>query len=107
MDAFLHHLQLENTFSLYQSLEINANILPIPAVIMLTVASRGFLFWCLNILCIPLVLSRAKRVIFGIKRKNIVAVRDDLNFERSQAQNNNNILEVRVYLFTKKKNILF
>lgn len=97
MESFLRHLQLTNTSTEFQSLEINASILPLPAVIMLIVASRGFLIWCLNILSIPIVLSKGHFIIFGGKRKSDASARQDFTYERNQSSTNNNILEVFVY----------
>lgn len=89
MDSFLTLLQLERTSSIYQSMVINANILPLPAVIMMAVAGRGFIFWCLNILCIPVVLSQAKIIVFGKSRKSEANThRTDTVYERNQADSN-------------------
>lgn len=90
MNSFLTLLQLERTSSIYQSMVINANILPLPAVIMMAVAGRGFIFWCLNILCIPVVLSQAKIIVFGKSRKSEANThRTDTVYERNQADSNN------------------
>lgn len=95
MDSFVALLQLERTSSIYQSMVINANILPMPAVIMMAVASRGFIFWCLNILCIPVVLSQAKIIVFGKSRKTEVNMRSPVAaYERNRTTNNNNVVEV-------------
>lgn len=94
MDSFVALLQLRRTSSIYQSMVINANILPLPAVIMMAVASRGFIFWCLNLLCIPVVLSQAKIIVFGKNRKPEANTHQpDATQERNQSTNNN-VLEV-------------
>lgn len=97
MESFVVLLGLQGTSSGIYSMVINANILPLPAVIMMSVASRGFIFWCLNILCIPVVLSQAKIIVFGDKRKSDAQVhqtdaRNDRN--RSSANNNVHVLDV-------------
>lgn len=73
--------------------EINANILPMPAVILLVIASRGFIFWCLNILSIPLIISNGKEILYGNKRKTDSIDDRDFQYQRNQAHNSN-ILEV-------------
>lgn len=94
MDSFVALLQLQRTSSIYQSMVINASILPLPAVIMLAVSSRGFIFWCLNLLCIPVVLSQAKIIVFGKNRKPEAQTHHpDAVQDRNQATNNN-VLEV-------------
>lgn len=94
MDSFLTLLQLKRTSSIYQSMVINANILPLPAVIMMAVAGRGFIFWCLNILCIPVVLSQAKIIVFGKSRKAEANTQQtDTVYERNPSDNNN-VVEV-------------
>lgn len=96
MDSFVALLQLERTSSIYQSMVINANILPMPAVIMMAMASRGFIFWCLNILCIPVVLSQARIIVFGKSRKTEENTHQPAAaYERNQTTNNN-VLEVCV-----------
>lgn len=94
MESFVALLQLQRTTSIAYSMVINANILPLPAVIMMAVASRGFIFWCLNILCIPVVLSQAKIIVFGKSRKVASSTHQPaVAYERNQAENNN-VLEV-------------
>lgn len=85
---------MQNTYSDVGSLLISANILPIPAVIMLIVAGRGFIFWCFNILSIPIVLAYMKNILYGGKRTPDTDERD-FQYARSHAHGNNNILEVR------------
>lgn len=94
----MHHLGLTspNYNSEYSTLVISANILPIPAVIMLIVAGRGFIFWCFNILSIPIVLSYAKRILYGGKQTPDTST-DERDFPyaaRAQSHGNDNILEV-------------
>lgn len=84
MESFLEHLEMRNTATIFQGLVISAEILPLPAVIMLGVASRGLLFWCLNLLCIPLVISMSRRFLFGSKQKSTSS--DDIIFEASQTE---------------------
>lgn len=98
MEAFVAHLQLERTTSIYQSMVIDASILPIPAVIMMAVASRGFIFWCLNILCIPVVMSQAKFIAFGKSRKTDVNMRSPVAAYERNVTNNNNMMEVSLVL---------
>lgn len=94
MDAFITLLQLQRTSSEYQSMVINANILPLPAVIMMAITCRGFIFWCLNILCIPVVLSQVKLIVFGKSRKSQTNTHETVNaYERNETANNN-VLEV-------------
>lgn len=85
---------MQNTSTDYASLLISANILPIPAVIMLIVASRGFIFWCFNILSIPIVLAYMKTILYGGKRTPDNSDERDFQYARSHAPGNNNILEV-------------
>lgn len=87
------HLQMQNSNNESPSLVISANILPIPAVIMLIVAGRGFIFWCFNILSIPIVLAYAKNILYGSKRSSDADERD-FQYARSNTQGNDNILEV-------------
>lgn len=96
MDAFLHHLQMENTASLYaplQSFLINENILPIPAVILLCVAGRGFVIWCLNIIFIHVILARGKRILLAPRRSGSPLATSSFGFEQT-SQNGPNALEV-------------
>lgn len=94
----MHHLGLTspNYSSEYSTLLISANILPIPAVIMLIVAGRGFIFWCFNILSIPIVLSYAKRILYGGKQTPDTSTdeRDFPHAARAHSHGNDNILEV-------------
>lgn len=92
----MHHLGLAspNYSSEYSALVISANILPIPAVIMLIVAGRGFIFWCFNILSIPIVLSYAKRILYGGKQTPDTDEQDFPYAARGQSHGNDNILEV-------------
>lgn len=97
----MHHLGLAspNYSSEYSTLLISANILPIPAVIMLIVAGRGFIIWCFNILSIPIVLSYAKRILYGGKQTPDTST-DDRDFPyaaRAHSHGNDNILEVSVF----------
>lgn len=92
MDAFITHLELQRTSSVYQTMVITATILPVPAIIMMAVAGRGFIFWCLNILCVPVVTHQAKVIAFGKNRKNestIVRQQSDVTYQREQIDNNN------------------
>lgn len=88
------HMQMTNNSP---TLLISANILPIPAVIMLIVAGRGFIFWCFNILSIPIVCAYAKNIVYGSKRSSDSDERD-FQYERSHTHGNDNILEVSVTL---------
>lgn len=90
-------MEMRNTSSDFASLLISANILPIPAVIMLIVAGRGFIFWCFNILSIPIVLAYMKNILFGRKRTPDSNDERDFQYARSHAHGNNNILEVLNY----------
>lgn len=94
-------MQMQKTSTEFASLLISANILPIPAVIMLIVAGRGFIFWCFNILSIPIVLSYMKHILYGGKRTTDASDERDFQYARSHAHGNNNILEV----LCDKKNI--
>lgn len=69
MESFLDHLEIRNTATIFQALTISSDILPLPAVIMLGVACRGLIFWCLNLLSIPLVISMSRKIIFGVNNK--------------------------------------
>lgn len=61
---------------------------------MMAVAGRGFIFWCLNILCIPVVLSQAKIIVFGKSRKAEANTQQtDTVYERNPSDNNN-VVEV-------------
>lgn len=91
-------LTSSNYSSEYSNLTISANILPIPAVIMLIVAGRGFIFWCFNILSIPIVLAYAKRILNGGKQTPDTDERDFPYVARGQAHGNDNILEVHLLL---------
>lgn len=93
MEAFVRHLEMRDTASIYQALQIDANILPMPAVILLLVACRGFLFWCLNILSIPIVLSHCKRIIYAGKGDRDSIDDRDFQYERNNSHDNN-VLEV-------------
>lgn len=94
----MHHLGLSrpNYSSEYSTLLISANILPIPAVIMLIVAGRGFIFWCFNILSIPIVLSYAKKILYIGKQTPDTDDRDFPYVARSHSHGNDNILEVYI-----------
>lgn len=92
-EAFITHLQLQFLKSPNPQLIIGANILPIPSVIMLIVASRGFIFWCFNILSIPVILAYAKNILYGSKRSSDSDQRD-FQYARSHTNGNDNILEV-------------
>lgn len=98
----MHHLGLSspNYSSEYSTLVISANILPIPAVIMLIVAGRGFIFWCFNILSIPIVLAYAKRILNGGKQTPDTDERDYPYGARGHTHGNDNILEVITYLLS-------
>lgn len=107
MDSFVRHLEMQYTSTIF---EINASILPMPAVILLIVASRGFIFWCLNILSIPIVMTNGKKLTsYGDKGKPESSDERDFRYARNQAKqnNNNNILEVnkqfRLNKFFKSK----
>lgn len=93
MDAFVRHLQMRDTTSIFSSLEIDANILPMPAVILLLVACRGFIFWCLNILSIPIVLSHCKQIIYDGKGDRDSVDDRDFQYERNRSHDSN-VLEV-------------
>lgn len=96
-ESFVHHLDMQNTSSEFASLLINANVLPMPAVIMLLVASRGLIFWCFNVISIPIVLAYSRRILFGGKMSHDSGDERDFQYARSHAHgnnNNNNILEV-------------
>lgn len=92
----MRHLGLTspNYSSEYSTLIISANILPMPAVIMLIVAGRGFIFWCFNILSIPIVLAYAKRILDGGKQTPDTDERDFPYVARGHTLGNDNILEV-------------
>ncbi|XP_055325191.1 uncharacterized protein LOC129579287 [Sitodiplosis mosellana] len=92
-ESFVHHMEMQNTSTEFASLLISANILPIPAVIMLIVAGRGFIFWCFNILSIPIVLAYMKNILYGSKRTAEASDERDFQYARSHAHGNNNILE--------------
>lgn len=94
IESFMAHMQMTNNSP---TLLISANILPIPAVIMLIVAGRGFIFWCFNILSIPIVCAYAKKIVYGSKRSSDSDERD-FQYERSHTHGNDNILEVSVTL---------
>lgn len=103
----MHHLGLTsvNYSSEYSTLSISANILPIPAVIMLIVAGRGFIFWCFNILSIPIVLTYAKKILHDDKQTPDTDERDFPYASRNHTHGNDNILEVwnnRFYHFCPK-----
>lgn len=95
MESFVRHLEMRNTPTDYDTFrwEINPNILPLPAVILLIVASRGFIFWCFNILCIPIVLAKARFILFGSKSTPDSLDERDYRYQ-AHGTNNNNILEV-------------
>lgn len=108
MESFVRHMEMRNTSSIFASLEINASLLPMPAVILLIVASRGFLFWCLNILSIPIVLTNGKTIIYGGKGMQETSDDRDFRYARNhpRGNNNNNILEVSGNLNESQKNYL-
>lgn len=96
-ESFVHHLDMQNTSSEFASLLINANVLPMPAVIMLLVASRGLIFWCFNVISIPIVLAYSRKILYGGKMPHDSGDERDFQYARSHAHgnnNNNNILEV-------------
>lgn len=84
---------MRDTSTEFAELIISPNLLPIPAVIMLIVAGRGFIFWCFNILSIPVVLAYARNILYGGKQTDSGDDRD-FQYARSHAHGNNNILEV-------------
>lgn len=88
-ESFLNHLRLRTN----SPFEISANVLPIPAVIMLIVAGRGFIFWCFNILSIPIVLAYAKKILY-IGKGTSDSDERDFQYARSHTHGNDNILEV-------------
>lgn len=94
----MRHLDIQITPSDIAPFLISANILPIPAVIMLIIAGRGFIFWCFNILSIPIVLAYAKNLLYGGKRTPDSSDEHDFQYARSHAHGNNNILEVNLPL---------
>ena len=94
LETFLRHLEMENTANINQRMVISESVLPVPAIILVVVAGRGFLFWCLNIVLIHVVTVKAKSVIFGRPlRKSAGSGRSDYGYERN-TYHGNNILEV-------------
>lgn len=75
---------MRHTATIFQALVISADILPLPAVIMLGFASRGLIFWCLNLLSIPLVITMSRHILFVTKEKGPSS--DDIIFESSQTE---------------------
>ncbi|XP_031631458.1 uncharacterized protein LOC116345877 isoform X2 [Contarinia nasturtii] len=92
-ESFVRHLHMQNTRTEIAELIIDPNVLPIPAVIMLIVAGRGFIFWCFNILSIPIVLAYARNILYGGKRTPDSSDERDFQYARSHAHGNDNILE--------------
>lgn len=95
MEAFMAHLEMSIPTTIYQPFIINADILPIPAIIMLLVAARGFIFWCLNIILTLIVLTKTRKAIFGSPHNAIQHSRNDFRYERNGGtHNDSNMLEV-------------
>lgn len=46
---FLKHLQIEKTQSVHQAFKGNESYLWLPSVVMLLIAGRCFIFWCMNV----------------------------------------------------------
>lgn len=99
MDAFIHHLQLHNTSALFQEFLINENSLPIPAIVLLCVAGRGFILWCLNIIFIHVVRNKGRTILMRSQRSGSPLATSSFGYERN-SQPGNNILEVGIiYIF--------
>lgn len=49
-ETFLKHLQIEKTPSVHQAFKGNEQYLWLPSVVMLLIAGRCFIFWCLNVI---------------------------------------------------------
>lgn len=109
MDAFIRHLELENTSStLYVPFLINENLLPVPAIILLSIAGRGFIFWCLNVIFIHVILSKGKQLLWGPRRSGSPLATSSFGFEHS-SHNGTNVLEVRTnsdFHFSFNRNLI-
>lgn len=101
-ESFVRHLGLQIAPTEFVPFTISANILPIPAVIMLIIAGRGFIFWCFNILFIPIVMAYARNILYGGKRTPDSGDEHDFQYARNHAHGNNNILEVIATYFKWK-----
>lgn len=96
MDAFIRHLELENTSTtLYVPFLINENLLPVPSIILLCVAGRGFIFWCLNVIFIHVILAKGKQILWGPRRSGSPLATSSFGFEQN-SHNGNTVLEVGI-----------
>lgn len=95
MDSFITHLQLQNPRSIYEPFLINENILPIPAVILLTVAGRGCILWCINIVILNVMIKSARKMTLGPRRSGSPLATSSFGFEQTN-QPGNTILDVSI-----------
>lgn len=82
------HLQMVIPSTVYQPFVISADTLPIPAIVMLLVAARGFVFWCLNIILMLIVFSKTKKMMFGAHHDGIRTSGNDFRYERNDVSHN-------------------
>lgn len=61
-ETFLKHLQIEKTPSVHKAFKDNEAYLWIPSVVMLLIACRGFVFWCLNVILFNCVAINGKTI---------------------------------------------
>lgn len=61
-ETFLKYLQIEKTPSVHKAFKDNEAFLWIPSVVMLLIACRGFVFWCLNVVLFNCVAINGKTI---------------------------------------------
>lgn len=99
MDAFIRHLELDNTQTLNQPFLINENLLPIPAIILLSIAGRGFIIWCLNVIFIHVILANGKKIFLKPQKSGSPLATSSFGFEQN-SQNSHREMEVcRIFYF--------
>lgn len=69
-ETFLKHLQIEKTPSVLQAFKNNEQYLWIPSVVMLLIAGRCFLFWCLNVIFFNCVSINGKAIAKNAEKIN-------------------------------------